>query len=99
MAFLELSVHVMFCEGCGSWSFENAYSLDLSPMTRSVALSIVTATSTLLRGAYKLSSSGSSLALLGEGAGVDDVIDCAVDDMEKNCPDFLDQLFKLLMTR
>ena len=83
MDFLELSVEVMFCEGCGDGSFENAYSLDLSPLTMSDVLSIVAATATLLRGAYTLSSSGSSLSLLGEGAGVDDVIDGAVDDMRE----------------
>ena len=81
--FLELSVEVMFCEGCGDGSFENAYSLDLSPLTRSDVLSIVAATATLLRGAYTLSSSGSSLSLLGEGAGEDYVIDSAVDDMRE----------------
>ena len=83
MDFLELSVEVMFCEGCGDGSFENAYSLDLSPLTMSDVLSIVAATATLLRGAYTLSSSGCSLSLLGESAGVDDVIDGAVDDMRE----------------
>ena len=70
LAFLELSVEVMFCEGCGDGSFENAYSMDLLPMTLSDSLSVVTAT--LLRGTHTISSSGSSLSLLGEGAGVDD---------------------------
>ena len=46
-------------------------------------LSIVAATATLLRGAYTLSSSGSSLSLLGESAGVNDVIDGAIDDMRE----------------
>ena len=79
--FLELSVEVMFSEGCGDGSFENAHSLDLSPLTMSDVLSIVAATSTLLHGAYTLSSSGSSLSSLG--AGVDDVIDDAIDDMRE----------------
>ena len=38
---------------------------------------------TLLRGAHTLSSPGSSLSLLGEGAEVDDVIDGAVDDIRE----------------
>ena len=80
---MELSVEVMFCEGCGDGSFDNTYSLDLSPLTMSDVLSIVAATATLLRGAYTLSSSGSSLSLLGEGAGVDDVIDGAIDDLRE----------------
>ena len=80
---MELSVEVMFCEGCGDGSFVNAYSLDISPLIRSDILYIVAATATLLRGEYTLSSSESSLSLLGEGAGVDDVIDGAIDDMRE----------------
>ena len=50
LAFLELSAEVMLCERCRDGSFENAYSLHLSPMTRSDSLFVATATATLLRG-------------------------------------------------
>ena len=73
----------MFCEGCGDGSFENAYSLNFLPMTRSDSLPVSTATATLVRGAHTLSSSGSSLSLLREGARVCDVTDGAVDDMRE----------------
>ena len=81
LAFLEFSVEVMFCEGCGDGSFENPYSLDFLPMARSDSLSVATAA--LLRGTHTLSSLGSSLSLLREGDGVDDAIDGVIDDMRE----------------